>query len=326
MTGATGSIGLSGVGTLLARGHRTRALARTMPARGLLPPGAEVVADDGLDQEKLGSARAGVDLAIHLAGLAHVVEPSAGTQERMFEVNTVGTENVVKVAARAGVRRLVLASTISVNSTARGETASQDLPERPRSAYAASKLAAEAVVIAARRQDGALLGVVLRLAAVYGPRMKGNYLKLVWASAQRRFVPVGRGVDRRSLENQEAPAEALELAATHPAAAGAVFNVTDGCRHTTDAIIKAVCAAAGRRSVRGWLPGGSVTLAAGSFDGAARRLGMTTPSLRESARRCTEDLAMDSSRIRRELGFRPRVEFGPDWETTIRELREKVDL
>lgn len=72
-------------------------------------------------------------------------------------------------------------------------------PPQPDTLYGATKLAAEALVLAAQRHDGVALGVVLRLAAVYGARVKGNYQRLLDAVARGCFVPLGHGGNRRTL-------------------------------------------------------------------------------------------------------------------------------
>ena len=70
---------------------------------------------------------------------------------------------------------------------------------QPDTFYAQTKLAAEQIVLNARRAEGQPLGTVLRLGAVYGSRIKGNYRQLLKALAKRRFVPIGQGQNRRTL-------------------------------------------------------------------------------------------------------------------------------
>ena len=56
-------------------------------------------------------------------------------------------------------------------------------PTHPDTFYAETKCAAEQIVLNARGADGQPLGTVLRLGAVYGARIKGNYERLTRALA-----------------------------------------------------------------------------------------------------------------------------------------------
>ena len=143
--------------------------------------------------DAVAAAVAGMDLVFHLAGLLHAAASDRVPPERYDSINVGGTRVVADAARRAGVRRLVLFSTISVYGPGAGATLTEDSTPRPDSLYGASKLEAERVALAAQGSDGAALGTVLRLGAVYGPRVKGNYRRLLDVLARRRFVSIGDG-------------------------------------------------------------------------------------------------------------------------------------
>ena len=107
------------------------------------------------------------------------------------------------------------------------------------------------------------MGTVLRLGAVYGSRIKGNYRRLLIALARGRFVPIGPGSNRRTLVYDKDVGRAAMLAAVHPDAAGRIFNVTDGQIHTMEAIIETLCEALGRVPPRLTLPVGLIRRFAG---------------------------------------------------------------
>ena len=112
---------------------------------------------------------------------------------------------------------------------------------QPDTFYARTKLSAEQIVLNARGADDQPLGTVLRLGAVYGSRIKGNYERLTHALARHRFIPIGSGPNRRTLVYDKDVGRAAALSVTHPAAAGRVFNVTDGEFHTLNEIIESIC-------------------------------------------------------------------------------------
>ena len=217
-------------------------------------------------------------------------------------------------------------STIAVYGEATGAVLTEESPVRPATLYAKTKAEAERIVLAARTANGTPMGVVLRPGSVYGARVKGNYRRLVCALARRRFVPVGPGNNRRAMVYDKDVADAAVLAATNPAAAGRVYNVSDGEAHTLREIIEAICGALGRRPPRWHVPMRPVRVGVGLVEGAARIVGARPPVSRATIDKYIEDMAVDSHRIREELGFVPRYNLREGWRETIAMMREAGEL
>ena len=194
-------------------------------------------------------------------------------------------------------------------------------PTHPDTFYAQTKLAAEQIVLNARNADGQPLGTVLRLGAVYGSRIKGNYERLTHALARHRFIPIGNGLNRRTLVYDKDVGRAAVLAVSHPAAAGRVFNVTDGGFHTLNEIIESICSALGRKPPRLSLPVGPMRVLVGLIEKGSHVMGIRTPITREMIDKYTEDIAVDGSLIQKELGFVRQYDLKTGWEETIREMR-----
>ena len=325
VTGATGAIGPSLVLELCARGYRVRALVRGHPQPGLLPESVELVTG-GLDASASTQAAEGVDVVLHLAGLLHITDPDAATIAKYTEVNVDGTAALLQAAVAQGVGRVVYFSTIAVYGITYGQVVDEATRPDPDTPYAASKLAAERLVLAARRGDGQSLGSVLRLAAVYGPRLKGNYDRLVRALSRGRFIPVGGGMNRRTLVHIDDVVRAAAIAAEHPAAAGGVFNVTDGSFHTMNEITAAICSALGRRTPRLSLPEAPCRLAAGLVEDGARLLGIRAPIRRGIIDKYVEDVAVKGDLAQAALGFRPVVDLSSGWRSTVAALRASEGL
>jgi len=178
----------------------------------------------------------------------------------------------------------------------------------------------------ARGTDGQPLGTVLRLGAVYGSRIKGNYERLTQALARNRFVPIGDGRNRRTLVYDKDVARAAALAVSHPDAAGRVFNVTDGAFHTVRDVIAAVCAALGRTPPRFSLPLPPIRLAAGLVEGVSRMMGFQPPIDRATIDKYTEDIAVSGEKIHTLLGFSPEYDLALGWYETVQEMRRYGDL
>lgn len=270
VTGATGAIGWRVVHALNMAGYHVRTFSVDAAAAGMFPPGVEVVSGDVTDKAAVGSAMQGAEAVVHLAALLHIVNPPPEMRGKYERVNVGGTTAVVDAAVKAGVKRVVLFSTIAVYGRAEGKALDEQSPARPETYYAQTKLAAEQIVLKARGAGGNPIGVVLRLGAVYGSRIKGNYERLTHGLARNRFIPVGNGLNRRTLVYDKDAGFAAVLAVSHPAAAGRVFNVTDGEFHTLNDIIGAICSALGRKPPGVSLPVGPCRLLAGFQTGGAR--------------------------------------------------------
>ena len=167
----------------------------------------------------------GADAVCHLAGRPGV----RGGAPVLFEAGNVRTtETVMHSAARAGVRRVLLASSSSVYGPA-ARPVREDAPLRPLSPYARSKLRAELVAGRLARRHGLEL-VTLRYFTVYGPRQRPDmaFARFVRAALEGGEMPLlGDGRQTRDFtyvgDAVEATAQALERARP-----GSVYNVAGG--------------------------------------------------------------------------------------------------
>ena len=104
ITGAAGQIG-SMLRPRLARPGRTLRLLDMRAARRPAGPGEEVVVASATDMAAMTKACAGADAVIHLAGIA-----GEAPWERILETNIQGTYTAFEAARRAGVPRVIFAS------------------------------------------------------------------------------------------------------------------------------------------------------------------------------------------------------------------------
>jgi nucleoside-diphosphate-sugar epimerase len=138
VTGSAGRIGQAVVAELTSRGHRVRGFDRV-----LTPGAAEAVVADLADAEAVGRAAEGVEAVVHLAATPD--DDDFLTQ--LLPNNIVGVYHVLEAARRAGVRRVVLASSGQVVwwQRFRGPLPiTADAPPTPRGWYACTKLFQEA--------------------------------------------------------------------------------------------------------------------------------------------------------------------------------------
>jgi len=326
VTGATGAVGPQIVNALMEAGYAVRTLSLDPPPTDAWHDGVDVRFGDVTDSATVQRAIQSVDAVVHLAALLHIVNPPPELCNKYEKINVGGTATVVDSAIKAGVKRVVLASTISVYGPSGYRVLDEGSEAFPDTIYGQTKLDAEKIVLNAGHEDGQPLGTVLRFGAVYGARIKGNYRRLVQALAHGRFMALGNGSNRRALIYDKDLAYAVVLAVSHPAAAGQVFNLTDGRFHTMREIIAAMSLALGRTPPRYSLPVKPVRWAAGLLEETARLMGCQLHIVRATIDKYTEDIAVSGDKIRHLLGFSPQYDLASGWRETVEDIRKTGDL
>jgi uncharacterized protein YbjT (DUF2867 family) len=167
VTGGTGFVGSEIVRQLVEAGHRVRVLSRhPEKARELQNlEGVEIVAGDALEPTSLSEAMRGVTAVIHLIGI--LFETDTLTYEQAHRETT---QNVLKAASAAGVRRFLQMSALGVRADAG-------------SRYHRTKWEAEELV----RQSG-LDWTILRPSLIYGPGDKSLNAIATWLTWPRDFI------------------------------------------------------------------------------------------------------------------------------------------
>ena len=236
VTGAAGFVGSHLCDELVARGHEvvgidgfTPFYARALKERNVAALRAvrtfSLHERNLLDQAGLASVLEGADAVCHLAGRPGV----RGGAPVLFEAGNVRTtEAVMHSAARAGVRRVLLASSSSVYGPA-ARPAREDAQLRPLSPYGRSKRHAELVAGRLARRHGLEL-VTLRYFTVYGPRQRPDmaFARFVRAALEGGEMPLlgdGRQTRDFTFVGDAAEATALALERARP---GSVYNVAGG--------------------------------------------------------------------------------------------------
>ncbi|HSP16217.1 MAG TPA: NAD-dependent epimerase/dehydratase family protein [Thermoanaerobaculia bacterium] len=321
ITGATGALGPSVVGAFLTRGYRVRTFSRHPAPSGLFDPSVEVLQGDILDGDAARRAVGEARIVVHLAALLHIFDPPDSLRDTYHRVNVEGTRTIVRASEEAGVRRIVFCSTISVYGDSQSAVLTEGLPPSPDTWYAKTKFEAEKIVLDARDHQGHPIGTVLRLSAVYGGRIKGNYFRLVQSLDRRRFVRLGAARNRRALVYDKDVGRAVVLAGEHPAAAGEIFNVSDGAAPTLAQIIDNICSALGRPSPRFSVPLKPVAWVIGAANSIATRLGLALPVTPAILAKYEHDLVVDSGKLRDRLGFVPSYDQTLGWRDAVAEMR-----
>ncbi len=293
VTGANGFIGRALCARLAAEGREVRGAVRNARQAVELPETVvpAVIGEVGPDTD-WSAALDGVETVVHLAARVHQAGAGAGAARAYDLVNRAGTERLALQALERRARRLVFLSSVKVHGEENTLPYREDMPCRPRDPYGESKLAAEEALGRIGRQRG-LEVVILRPPLVYGAGAKANFAKLMTAIRRGIPLPLGSIENRRSLIYLENLTDAISVCMTHRGAAGMTFLVSDGEDVSTPELVRRLAAALGR-------PARLVPCPPGLLRVAGRLTGRSA-----AVDRLVGSLTVDSSRIRRELGWKP---------------------
>lgn len=307
VTGGTGFIGGALVDRLLREGASVRVLARPSPrADALAKRDVEIIQGDLSSAQALDEAVRGAEVVFHAAAMVE----GYGNRQDFMQANLGGTQQVFEACIRQGVPHAVYLSSIAVYGLVKkGErinelTPVDDSPEK-RDSYAQSKIKADdhATSIGLKTQ---LAVTILRPGVVYGP---GRRLPVALLGFQdgKTSVVFGSRQLRFPITYIENLVDAIMLAAKTVGGLRRYIvidddNLTLGQYHATRAQIDGTRA----RFLPGWLVLAGPTV----LNGLTRivPVGRETALIwQRQAERALQNRWYDTSLIRKELGWAPRV-------------------
>ncbi|MEX5595241.1 NAD-dependent epimerase/dehydratase family protein [Pseudomonas orientalis] len=173
ITGGAGFIGSHLVDALLAKGYSVRVLDNLSTGkRSNLPlddPRVRLVEGDVADAELLAQVVVGASAVVHLAAVASV-QASVDDPVSTHQSNFIGTMNICEAMRKAGVKRVVYASSAAVyGNNGEGASIDEETTKAPLTPYASDKLASEHYFDFYRREHG-LEPVIFRFFNIFGPR------------------------------------------------------------------------------------------------------------------------------------------------------------
>jgi UDP-glucose 4-epimerase len=295
VTGGAGFIGSHLVEALLAAGRRVRVADDfSTGRRANVPAGAELV--EGDVNAAAAEAVRGAELVYHLAALPSVPR----SVERPLESHRATAQGAVAVLAaaeRAGVRRVVFASSSSVYGDTPSLPKREDAPPRPLSPYAVAKLSGE-LFARSWAAHTALETVSLRFFNVYGPRQDPDspYAAVIPIFIRRllarRPLPVhGDGRQTRDFTFVADVVRGLRAAGTAPGVSGRVYNLAGGRPASLETLAETLASLLGVPAEREFLPPrpGDIRDSWADVSAARRDLGFEAEtSLRDGLRATVE--------------------------------------
>ncbi|MBN2227995.1 MAG: NAD-dependent epimerase/dehydratase family protein [Candidatus Thorarchaeota archaeon] len=288
VTGAAGFIGSRLVEILLSKGYQVVGIDnfRTGKRKNL----EEALQNDRFRLYELDISQAvpttdingPIDVVFHLAAISSVKE-SIESPILVDSTNVVGTINVLELARRLDVRRIVFSSSAAVYGDPERIPITEDTPVSPLSPYAASKIAAEMYIQTYSKLYG-IEGTILRYFNVFGPRQAySEYSGVIsiFINEALNNSPIkieGSGEQTRSFIYVDDVAKASILAAEREGARDMVMNISG-----TKAVSISSLAQQVKELVRGTRSDilnisprpGDVTHSIGNIERAQRILGFT---------------------------------------------------
>src|SRR6266853_443382 len=289
ITGGSGFVGTALCRELLARGHTVRIAGRRPIPPGAAPPGVhQVLIPDIAAEFDRRALVEGIEAVVHLAAIAHRSHLDDG------ELRRVNCDAAIRLAeaAAGSVRRFVFLSSAKVHGEDSGNwTYTEDDALDPQDSYARSKLEAERALTETTARNGIEL-VIIRPPLVYGPEVKANFLRLLGWVDSGLPLPFASVRNRRSLIYVGNLVDAIARCAEHPAARGP-FLVSDDETVSTPELVSRITRALQRPARLIPVPP-ALLRAAGMIAGR-----------RDEIQRLIGNLAIDSSKARRLLDWRP---------------------
>jgi dTDP-glucose 4,6-dehydratase len=247
-------------------------------------PRYRFVKGDVAEPAEAAAAMAGCQAVLHLAAESHV-DRSLERAAVFVRTNVLGVQTLLDEARRVGIERFVMVSTDEVYGSL-GPTGlfTEDSPLAPSSPYSASKASADLLTLAQHRTFG-LPAMVTRCSNNYGPyQFPEKLIPLFVANAlDDKPLPLyGDGRNVRDWIHVEDHVRAL-WAVLENGRPGEVYNIGGANERTNIEITRLILEALGKPE--------SLIRRVADRPGHDRRY------------------AIDAAKIRRELGWRPQVDF-----------------
>lgn len=243
------------------------------------------------DRELVNRIIQDVDAVINFAAESHV-DRSIQDPEIFIKTNVLGTQTLLEASRREGIERFIQISTDEVYGSAETGYFTEETPLAPNSPYSASKAAADLMVRAYHRTYGLPVNIT-RCSNNYGPyQFPEKLIPLMITNAlEDRPLPVyGDGMNVRDWLHVEDHCSAIDLV-LHHGRDGEVYNIGGNNERRNIDIVRLIL----------------------------RELGKDESLIRFVEDRPGHDrrYAIDATRIRNELGWKPRYSFREGIRETI---------
>ena len=294
ISGGAGFLGLHLARRLLADGHDVRTLDVVPLDDVELERSVDELRGDVRDRDSVARLVHGADVVVHAAAAL----PIQASRTSIRAVNVGGTENVLRAADDAGIRRVVFISSTAVYGVPEKHPIEEDDPLVGVGSYGESKIDAEGLC-----RFAAVETTIVRPKTFIGAERLGVFEILFdWIREGRRIYTLGKGHNRYQLLAVEDLVDAIVRAAEEPAAARDTFNIGATEFGTVRSDLQALIDHAGSSSRLQPVPVKPAEIALRGLE-----LLRVSPLAEWHYKTAHKDSFVDVSKAQRLLGWQPRL-------------------
>jgi len=237
------------------------------------------------------------DLVIHAAGKAHSIPRTLIDKKQFFDVNVLGTQNLLKGLTKVGVpKQFVFISSVSVYGQESGNAINETHTLESKDPYGLSKIEAEKLVTNWSEQNNVIC-TILRLPLLVGENPPGNLGAMQRAIDRGYYFNIGGGKARKSMVLVKDVADFISKVAT----IGGTYNLTDGVHPNFYELSNAISKQKNKKTIYN-LP----LFIAKLMGFLGDLLGAKAPINSLKLRKITSDLTFDDNKARKFLGWKPQ--------------------
>jgi nucleoside-diphosphate-sugar epimerase len=164
------------------------------------------------------------DVVLHIAGKAHFIGQIESEKQEFFDVNVLGTKNLLQGLINSGIpRKFVFFSSVSVYGKDFGSDIDENTPLAALDPSGASKIEAERVVSNWCLQHNVIC-TILRLPLIVGHNAPGNLGSMISGIQKGYYFNIAGGRAKKSMVLGDDIAKYI----LRVAEIGGVYNLTDG--------------------------------------------------------------------------------------------------
>jgi nucleoside-diphosphate-sugar epimerase len=239
----------------------------------------------------------------------HIAAATSAPDERSFMVRNVeGTENVLRIAQKAGVKNIiVLSSLAAAGPTVDGAPISEEVPCRPVSLYGKSKMRMEELIKDQAESDQRI--TIIRPPAVYGPREENIYT--LFKSASRGIAPIiGDGNRPRvSMVHVRDLIRGILLAADKSKEGVSTYFISSDQIYTWNQVTDVLSSLLGKKLWRPKVDPRLLKNISGVLEAFGSLSGKTPMLNRDKAKELSLEWLCSVEKAKKELGFTPKVDL-----------------
>ncbi len=310
VTGGTGFVGSHLVDYLLSRDDTTVNCLIRSEHKWLENKNVSPFYGGLHDIDALNKGMEGADVVFHIAAIV-----KASNKAAFMRTNVDGTENILRIAQKQGVKKVVILSSLAATGPSFSRPVSEDDPLMPVSMYGESKKAMEEMIHQTAKSDDSI--TILRPPAIYGER-EDQIFGVFQAASKGVFPIIGDGVSTRiSLVHVDDVIQGLILAEKQQSKGVNTYFISSEEFYTWKEIKNTTADVLGKKVFALKVPAGLVKKISAIIETGASVFGRYPVINREKAAELVLQWTCSVDKAKRELGYKQSVSLHDGIQKTI---------